>query len=141
MQLLVSLLFVLIAPTQVSGWEVFADTRFKWKYADEFGMEVEIPIFNKTLKELEGKEITLTGRYLPLEMEGERIIISRLPYASCFFCGGGVGQESVAEVVFNSIQRPFRLDELITVKGKLKLNSSDYDHLVFILEDAKVLDQ
>ena len=40
-----------------------------------------------------------------------------MPYAACFFCGGGVGQESVAEVVFNSVQRPFRLDELLTIKG------------------------
>lgn len=137
MHMLVSLL--LLITTEVSGWEVFADTRFRWQYADKFGMEVETPIFSKSVKELEGKEITLTGHYLPLELEGERIIISKLPYAACFFCGGGVGQESVAEVVFSSVQRPFRLDELITVKGKIKLNSNDYDHLVFILEDAKVL--
>lgn len=137
MQLLVSLF--LLVTTGVSGWEVFEDTKFKWKYAEELGAEVEVPLFSKSVKELEGKEITLTGHYLPLELEGERIIISKLPYASCFFCGGGVGQESVAEVVFNNIQRPFRLDELITIKGKLKLNSNDYDHLVFILEDAKVI--
>lgn len=126
--------------TQVSGWEVFADTRFKWQWADELGAEVEIPTFSKQVKALEGTEITLTGHYLPLELEGERIIISQLPYASCFFCGGGVGQESVAEVAFNTVQRPFRLDELITVKGRLKLNKDDYDHLVFILEDATVLE-
>lgn len=137
MYLLVSL-FVNIS-TQISGWEVFADIRFKWQWAEEFGAEVEIPIFSQKVKALEGKEITLTGHYLPFELEGERIIISQLPYAACFFCGGGVGQESVAEVVFNSVQRPFRLDEVITVRGKLKLNMNDYDHLVFILEDAKII--
>ena len=137
MYLLVSLFLNLT--TQTSGWEVFADTRFKWQWAEEFGAEVEIPIFSQKVKDLEGKEITLTGHYLPFKLEGERIIISQLPYASCFFCGGGVGQESVAEVVFNSAQRPFRMDEVITVKGKLKLNVDDYDHLVFILENAKVL--
>ena len=137
MHLLINLL--LVSFSQVAGWEIFADTRFKWQYAEEFGMEVETPIFNKKIEELEGKEITLTGHYLPLELDGERIIISKLPYASCFFCGGGVGQESVAEVVFNTVQRPFRMDELITVKGRLKLNEDDYDHLVFILEDAKVI--
>ena len=98
MHLLISLLIGAI--TQVSGWEAFADTEFKWEYAEEFGMEVEIPVFDKKIEALEGTEITLTGHYLPLELEGERIIISKLPYASCFFCGGGVGQESVAEVVF-----------------------------------------
>ncbi len=137
MPLLVSLF--LIVSTQVSGWEIFADTKFNWQWAEELGAEVEIPTFSKKVKELEGTEILLTGHYLPLELEGNRIIISKLPYASCFFCGGGVGQESVAEVVFNSVQRPFRLDELVTVKGRLKLNKDDYEHLVFILEDAKII--
>lgn len=137
MYLFVSILLNII--TQISGWEVFADTRFKWQWAEELGAEVEIPIFSNRIKELEGKEITLTGHYLPLELEGERIIISKLPYAACFFCGGGVGQESVSEIVFTSVQRPFRLDELITVKGRLKLNKDDYEHLVFILEDAKII--
>ncbi|MEM6380073.1 MAG: hypothetical protein AAF705_17905, partial [Bacteroidota bacterium] len=119
MQLLISIILY-VGTSQVSGWEVFAKTKFKWEYVKKIGMEVEIPIFDSKIKELEGKEITLTGHYLPLEMEGERIILSKLPYASCFFCGGGVGQESVAEVVFNSAHRPFRADELITVKGRLK---------------------
>lgn len=137
MHLLVSYLFPIFL--QVSGWEVFENTQFRWVYSDEIGLEVEIPTFDKNVKELEGKEITLTGHYLPLELEGNRIVISRLPYASCFFCGGGVGQESVAEVIFDSVQRPFRMDEIITVKGRLKLNKDDFEHLVFIIEDAKVI--
>ena len=138
MHLLVSLLIT--ATTQVSGWEVFADTQFRWEWAEELGAEVEIPTFSKKVKELEGTEITLTGHYLPLDIDGNRVVISQLPYASCFFCGGGVGPESVAEVVFSSVQRPFRMDELLTVKGRLKLNVNDYEHLIFILEDAKVID-
>ena len=140
MHLLISLLISVSVSTQVSGWEVFADTQFHWEWAEELGAEVEIPTFTNKVKALEGTELTLTGYYLPLELRGERIIISQLPYASCFFCGGGVGQESVAEVAFNSVQRPFRLDEIITVRGRLKLNRDDFDHLVFILEDAKVLE-
>lgn len=137
MHLLISL--ILTAAAQTSGWEQFADTRFKWEWVEELGVEVETPIFSSKVKALEGTEITLTGHYLPFELDGERIIISQLPYAACFFCGGEVGQESVAEVVFNSVQRPFRLDELVTVKGRLKLNIDDYEHMVFIIEDAKVI--
>ena len=137
MHLLVSLL--LAWGSQVSGWEVFADTEFNWQLVEELGAEVELPTFSETVKVLEGQEVTLTGHYLPLELEGERIIISKLPYASCFFCGGGVGQESVAEVAFGTSPRTFKLDELLTIKGRLKLNSDDFDHLVFILEEATVL--
>ena len=138
MHILISLLLAL--PAQTAGWEAFADTQFKWEWVEELGAEVQIPVFPRKVKELNGKEITLTGHFLPLELEGERIIISQMPYAACFFCGGGVGQESVAEVVFNSVQRPFRIDELLTVKGRLKLNKDDYDHLVFILEDARIIE-
>ena len=137
MHLLISL-FIAVT-TQVSGWELFEETEFKWEYEEEFGMEVEVPVFDNKIMELEGKEITLTGHYLPFELEGERIIISKMPYASCFFCGGTAGPESVAEVVFKNVQRPFRLDELLTIRGKLKLNIDDYEHMVFILEDAKVI--
>ncbi len=139
MGMLINLLLTLSINAQVSGWEAFADTRFKWKWSDEYGAEIEIPIFTKELQGLEGKEITLTGHYLPFKLENERIIISQLPYAACFFCGGGVGQESVAEIEFNSVQRPFRMDEVITVKGKLRLNVDNYERLVFILENAKVV--
>jgi hypothetical protein len=139
MHIIGSLWLLLANSAQVAGWELFDDTRYKWRYADEFGVEVEIPIFSKKVKEMEGQEITLTGHYLPLELEGERIIISELPYASCFFCGGGVGQESVAEVVFAEIPSRFKGDELITVKGRLKLNEDDFEHLILILEDAKVI--
>ena len=139
MQLLLSLL--LSVSSQVAGWEVFAQTEFKWEYQKELGLEVEIPIFDSAVKALDGKEITLTGYYLPLDLEGNRVIISQLPYASCFFCGGGVGQESVAEVIFSSVQRPFRGDELITVKGRLKLNKDDYGHLVFMITEAVTIQQ
>ena len=124
---------------QVAGWEAFEDLSYKWEYSEQFGMKIELPVFTKKMQALEGTEITLTGYYLPMDLDGDRIIISKLPYAACFFCGGGAGQESVAEVHFNNVQRPFRMDELLTVKGKLKLNDDDYNHLIFMLTDAKVI--
>lgn len=138
MQLVISL--ILFSLYQISGWELFEKTRFKWEYDDEIGFEVQMPTFDKGIKELEGKEITISGHYLPLELDYNRIIISKLPYASCFFCGGGGGPESVAEVVFSGVQRPFRMDEIITVKGILKLNPYDYEHMVFMIVDAKEIE-
>ncbi len=136
MHALVSLLIVI--SSQVSGWEIFLDTRFEWQYVDQLGLEAEIPIFDDKIKALEGKEVTITGYYLPVEIEGGRIIISKFPYASCFFCGGGGGLESVAEVQFETKQKPFDLDELLTITGRLVLNKDDYGHLVFILTNASV---
>jgi hypothetical protein len=55
--------------------------------------------------------------------------------SQCFFCGGG-GPESIAEVNFAKEPRKFQVDDLITVKGKLKLNADNLDHVNFILTDA-----
>ena len=132
---MMTIFLTLLFQPQLSGWELLSSVEIVMGYDNFIGAEVEQPKFSEQLKLREGKEVTLTGHYLPLELEGERIIISKLPYAACFFCGGGVGQESVAEVVFNNVQRPFKMDELITVTGKLELNVDDYEHLVFILKE------
>jgi hypothetical protein len=55
--------------------------------------------------------------------------------SQCFFCGGG-GPESIAEVTFKGTPSKFQVDDMITVKGKLKLNINDVDHVNFILLDA-----
>lgn len=131
--------FLLSFSQQPSGWEIFEDTRFTIKWVDELGADVELPVFSKSIRSLEGSEVSLTGHYLPFELEGNRIFISRMPYASCFFCGSGVGQESVAEVVFKKTAPILKVDQLVKVKGTLKLNKDDFDHLVFIIEDAEII--
>ncbi len=125
---------------QVSGWEIFENTKFKWEWKEKLGAEVEVPTFDAKIKKLDGQEITLTGHYLPLKMNGNTIILSKFTYSSCFFCSNGVGQESVAEVNFIKELKPLEGDEIITVKGRLKLNKNDYDHLVFILEEASIIE-
>jgi hypothetical protein len=60
------------------------------------------PTFSADLKAQVGKEIELEGYYLPVDVEGDAyIILSKFPYAQCFFCGGA-GPESIAEVTFKT---------------------------------------
>lgn len=122
----------------VSGWEIFEQTRFRWEWSDEYETKIEIPIFNQAIRELDGTEISLTGYYIPMELEGNTIVISKNTFASCFFCGGA-GPESVAEVELKSRHRGLKADQLVTVKGTLKLNKYDYDHLVFMIIDAEIV--
>lgn len=123
---------------QVSGWEAFSKTSFEWQYVDEVGVQVEIPTFDEHVKSLDGKEITLTGYYLPINISRKKIILSKLPMAACFFCGGEGGLESVAEIYFKEDHPRFKMDELVTVKGQLLLNDGKDGHLVFILINASV---
>ena len=118
------------------GWSVLSDVSFKLEYYEQFGQEIEIPVFGERLKAQEGRSFTVSGYFVPAEMEGNSIILSKLPYASCFFCGGA-GIESVIEVQFADEHRRFDLDEIVTVRGTLVLNDDDFEHLIFILKDAR----
>ena len=48
----------------------------------------------------------------------------KISESQCFFCGGG-GPESIAEVNFAKDPGKFQVDDLVTVRGKLKLNFDD----------------
>ncbi|HEU5147034.1 MAG TPA: hypothetical protein VFT90_09975 [Chryseosolibacter sp.] len=117
-------------------WNIFAKTKFEPKFDEKLGEYLFYPTFTEDVKKLEGKEITLEGFFVPFAPEGDDyIILSKFPMSQCFFCGGG-GPESVAEVNFAKDPGRFQVDDLITVKGKLKLNADDLDHINFILVDA-----
>ncbi|MCK6618784.1 MAG: hypothetical protein L6Q51_14190 [Cyclobacteriaceae bacterium] len=127
----------LLAQTpKFDAWNEFAKTKFEPKYYEKIGEYLFYPNFPDALKALVGKEITVEGYYVPFAPEeGNYIIISKYPMSQCFFCGGG-GPESIAEVTFKSNPGKFQVDDLITVRGKLKLNSDDIDHVNFILTEA-----
>jgi hypothetical protein len=124
------------AQTKQDAWALFAKTKFDPKYYEKIQEYLFYPTFSPDLKALEGKEITMEGYYVPFAPEdGKYIIISKFPMSQCFFCGGA-GPESIAEVNFAKPQSKFQVDDLLMVKGKLKLNTDDMDHVNFILVDA-----
>ena len=132
-------LFMLIsfsATAQSDGWTLFAKTKFEAKYNDKAAEYFLYPVFAPELTNLVGKEISLEGYYLPIDIDGDvYIILSKFPYSQCFFCGGA-GPESIAEVTFKVKPGKFEMDQYLRVKGKLKLNEGNIEHGNFILEDA-----
>jgi hypothetical protein len=147
MKQLISSLGILMLCTALYGqakpdaWNLFAKTKFDPKYYEKIGEYLFYPTFPPDLKALEGKEITIEGYYVPFAPEdGVYIIISKFPMSQCFFCGGA-GPESIAEINFAKTQSKFQVDDLITVKGKLKLNTDNMDHVNFILEQAVLVNK
>lgn len=118
------------------GWALFAKTKFEAKYNDKTAEYFLYPAFPADLTALVGKEVSLEGYYMPIEIEDNAyIILSKFPYSQCFFCGAA-GPETIAEVKFKVKQGKFEMDQYLRVKGKLKLNENDIEHGNFILEDA-----
>lgn len=124
---------------QASAWDSFARVKFVSKYNADYGMNIQVPQFDWTIRLLEGKEVSLKGYFVPTDLQTPRsIILSRVPNSSCFFCGGA-GPETVARINFKHPIHKLKTDEILKVKGKLRLNDSNYREMSFILEEAEII--
>jgi hypothetical protein len=136
--LTVTVLLTLFCSAQGSSsenWSKLARIEYD-KSEDEYG-EIYIPVFSEEVLEMEGVEIALEGFIIPFQgmFDPEKVILSSLPIASCFFCGGG-GPETVAQIYLSeSINYTAKA---VRVTGKLELNSTDSNELMYILRDAEL---
>ncbi len=117
-------------------WEILAMVEWKQYYSEVLGFDVSEPIFSPQVKALNGKEVTVKGFVMPIDSDPDYMVLSRFPYANCFFCGQA-GPETVMEVFFPRNIKYF--NKKITVKGILRLNDSDFYRLTYRLEKAKVI--
>lgn len=121
------------------GWNIFARVKFVPKYSKEHAEYFLFPQFEKDIRSREGTEVSLRGYYIPFNLVTPgAIVLSKNPYAACFFCGAA-GPESVAEIVFSKKKPKLRLDQVLSVRGKLKLNDTNVDRMTFIIENATVV--
>lgn len=119
-------------------WKMFADISEERKFVEEEDTYYPMPVFTPTLLNLNDKEIKLSGYYLPYSQSDSVIIISRYPYANCFFCGGA-GIESVAMVeLVEASSETYSTDQILMVKGTLELNSTNFKKLIFVIKDATI---
>lgn len=136
-----SVFFTVIAAAQLpNGWEVFEKTTFKKTFVKEYGMFMTWPDFKEDVLQFQGKEVMLMGYIIPTAEAGgfEGIIISKYPYAMCFFCGEA-GIESVAELRMKKEAIDFEMDKPYVFKGKLLLNDQDFNELNFILTEVELM--
>jgi hypothetical protein len=122
------------APNEIT-WKMLSDVTFKQIYVQELDSYFWKPTFGPGVKAFEGKEVYITGYVIPVDYDENFYVVSRYPYANCYFCGGG-GPESVADLRFTGKHRTYKTDERLTFKGKLKLNADDIYQMNYILEGA-----
>lgn len=119
------------------SWDLLADVEFHPKYFKEYDTEFLAPTFGEGPRAYEGKEVLISGFFIPLNEDEFFFVLSRFPYSACYFCGGA-GPESIVELRLKLKKiRRFKLDEQLTFKGILQLNESDVNHLNYILKDAE----
>ncbi|OEK06545.1 hypothetical protein BFP71_02420 [Roseivirga misakiensis] len=122
-----------------NAWKTLAKVKIEKRFDETLNYEIDYPTFSKEVKALNGKEISLDGWMIPLdELRGKNyFVLSALPFANCFFCGGA-GPETVVEVF---LKKDLNFTEKrIKVKGKLSVNGDDPLKLMYILEEAEIMD-
>lgn len=124
-------------------WKDLATLEFQIEYDAALDEVVYRPKFNDLHRSYEGKTVEVPGFIVPIEnvqaamdIDGDMFILSGLPIASCFFCGGA-GPETVMEV-YPAEPIPFG-DDKVKLKGRLELNESDFLRLPYVLRDARVV--
>lgn len=131
--------FSFAAQAQSLGWQAFAQVKSETKFFKNEGVYVLTPKFDEKIKSLEGMYFSLRGYYIPTEVHSDKwIVMSKVPMSQCFFCGGA-GPESIAMINFKGKAPKFKTDQVITVRGKLRLNDSNLDELNFILDDSELV--
>jgi hypothetical protein len=126
---------------QAVTWQLLSKIKWISTYVPSMDGFYDLPRFSKEIKALDGKEISIKGFYMPIDASGKVFALSANPSNMCFFCGGA-GYESVIEVIpktgYTELKH-IKTDKYIEVKGILKLNKSDPNHLMYILKDVELI--
>ena len=128
----------LMAQSSDNFWSTLAKITFRKEYDEMMGFKIDVPVFSEDILKNEGKEVTIKGYIIPVEgyKSHNEFIFSAYPYNMCFFCGGA-GPETVMEVYSKD---PIKYTaEAITIKGKLELNATDINRLIYALQDAELI--
>jgi len=123
----------------IISWELLKNVEFDEIWSEEFQAYYMVPKFSSSVKVLDNKEVQIRGFIIPVDIVQDYYVLSANPYSSCFFCGQA-GPESVMEVQLIKNYEGLRMDQVITFKGKLKLNVDDIYQLNYILEDAEIVE-
>jgi len=126
---------------QAVTWQLLYKVKWVTTYFPSLDGFYDMPRFSKEIKALDGQQISIKGFYVPVDASGKVFALSANPSNMCFFCGGA-GYESVMEIIpkpDNTDLKHIKTDKYIEVKGILKLNKSDQNHLMYILNGADLL--
>ena len=117
-------------------WRTLEDVEFIDVYVEELDAYYWKPTFRSSVTSLEGKDVYITGYMIPVDLDEDFYVLSRYPFANCFFCGGA-GPESVVDLRFpGKSKRVYQTDERLTFKGTFRLNADDVYQMNYILEGA-----
>lgn len=121
-------------------WKHLSHVEFNEKYTEEVQAYVPYPVFHPSIQKLGGEKVIIQGYIIPIEETGDEtlLVLSAFPFSACFFCGMA-GPETIMDIQLKEkLSERLKQDEVVSFKGRLRLNDSDLYYLNYILEDAEL---
>lgn len=118
------------------SWEKLSDVNFDLVWFEEHQSKFMVPRFGPLPNALKNKKVKIKGYVIPVDATKNLYVISKVPMAMCFFCGGS-GSETIVELdMKKGFSKRYNTDDVITFQGILMLNTKDVMHFIYILKDA-----
>jgi hypothetical protein len=115
-------------------WQLLEQVKFNSTWYAPYKANVQTPMFSDTVTRLNGKEVEITGYFIPMELNSTRCALSKNPNSTCFFCGKAT-IETIMIIEFKDKVPNFTNDDLITVRGRLRITHS-FNDFIYQLVDA-----
>ncbi|NVK03292.1 MAG: DUF3299 domain-containing protein [Flavobacteriia bacterium] len=132
----------------ITSWASTAQTSIRWADLEQVGFEEFYDrdrsewsmqaSFSESVRDLNGVEIEITGYTIPLDVSGEVYVLSAFAFSSCFFCGGA-GPESVMGLNFKESPDRLNTDDVIAVRGTLRLNRNPGLEFHYMLDNVELI--
>lgn len=145
MKIIKSILFLFLFIMLSS--EAFCQKKITWRnvvdiYAKEFRLTEKnsTSTINKqtmSLDDVINKKVTIVGYFLDLDPNGEWFILSKNPFATCFFCGKA-GPETILELVGFKNKKKFKSDDMVEVTGIFNTIYDLEGKISFVLEKSTI---
>jgi hypothetical protein len=126
---------------------VLSQKKITWRnvvdiYAKEFRLTEKnsTSTINKqtmSLEDVVNKKVTIKGYFLDLDPNGEWYILSKNPFATCFFCGKA-GPETILELVGFKNKKKFKSDDMVEVTGVFNTIYDLEGKISFVLEKSTI---
>ena len=65
-------------------WEDLGKIKFSKEWDDRVKKDITVPVFSNKVQGLNGKDISITGYFIPMELNSKHCAISKTPNSSCF---------------------------------------------------------
>lgn len=121
------------------SWEQLTHVEFP-KLADQTRDTLAYyPLYGESLAALHGKQVKMEGFVIVADAAKGHYILSRHPFAACYFCGGG-GVESIVDLEVKERPDGLFTDDYVSLTGTFFLNPENLDFGIYLLRDVVIED-